>query len=168
MIELIYLVPLLPLIGFFLIGLFGKKLKSEVLVGGIASAAVGGAFVVTAMIFMTLVGQSAEERSHVVRLFSWMQAGNFSIDISYQVDQLSILYTLIITGIGTLIHIYSIGYMHGDKGFPRFFAYLNLFIFMMLNLVLASNFLLTFLGWEGVGLCSYLLIDFWYDRKFDG
>jgi len=168
MIDLIYLVPLLPLIGFFFIGLFGKKLKSEALIGGIASAAVGGAFVVTALIFTTLVGHGAEERSHIVRLFTWMQAGSFSIDVSYQVDQLSILYTLIITGIGTLIHIYSIGYMHGDKSFPRFFAYLNLFIFMMLNLVLASNFLLTFLGWEGVGLCSYLLIGFWYDRKFDG
>lgn len=168
MIDLIYLVPLLPLIGFFIVGLFGKKLKSESLVGGIASAAVGGAFVVAVSIFVSLLGHGPEERSHVVRLFTWMQAGNFSIDISYQVDQLSILYTLIITGIGTLIHIYSIGYMHGDKGFPRFFAYLNLFIFMMLNLVLASNFLLTFLGWEGVGLCSYLLIGFWHDRKFEG
>ncbi|MFN8361504.1 MAG: NADH-quinone oxidoreductase subunit L [Candidatus Kapaibacterium sp.] len=168
MIDLIYLVPLLPLIGFFIVGLFGKKLKSESLVGGIASAAVGGAFVVAVSIFVSMLGHGPEERSHIVRLFTWMQAGNFSIDISYQVDQLSILYTLIITGIGTLIHIYSIGYMHGDKGFPRFFAYLNLFIFMMLNLVLASNFLLTFLGWEGVGLCSYLLIGFWHDRKFEG
>ena len=168
MIDLIYLVPLLPLIGFFIVGLFGKKLKSESLVGGIASAAVGGAFVVAVSIFVSMLGHGPEERSHIVRLFTWMQAGNFSIDISYQVDQRSILYTLIITGIGTLIHIYSIGYMHGDKGFPRFFAYLNLFIFMMLNLVLASNFLLTFLGWEGVGLCSYLLIGFWHDRKFEG
>ncbi|RPI65953.1 MAG: NADH-quinone oxidoreductase subunit L, partial [Ignavibacteriae bacterium] len=94
--------------------------------------------------------------------------GSFSVDIAYQIDQLSLLFSLIITGVGFLIHVYSIGYMHGDKGFPRFFAYLNLFVFMMLNLVLASNFLLTFLGWEGVGLASYLLIGFWYDRKFDG
>jgi NADH-quinone oxidoreductase subunit L len=168
MVDLIYLVPLLPLIGFFIIGLFGKRLGSEALVGTIASSAVGGAFLVAVGIFFTLMGQSPEERSHVVNLFPWIHAGGLKIDIAYQVDQLSILYTLIITGIGTLIHIYSTGYMHGDKSFPRFFAYLNLFVFMMLNLVLANNFVLTFLGWEGVGLCSYLLIGFWYDRKFEG
>ena len=169
MVELIYLVPLLPLIGFFIIGFFGKKLNNEKLVGAIASIAVGGAFLVALGAFLQLTGESSEARTeHIVRLFTWIQAGSFHIDIAYQVDQLSILYTLIITGIGTLIHIYSIGYMHGDKSFPRFFAYLNLFVFMMLNLVLANNFVLTFLGWEGVGLCSYLLIGFWYDRKFEG
>jgi NADH-quinone oxidoreductase subunit L len=166
---LIYLVPLLPLIGFFIIGFFGKKLNNEKLVGAIASIAVGGAFLVALGAFLQLTGESSEARTeHIVRLFTWIQAGSFHIDIAYQVDQLSILYTLIITGIGTLIHIYSVGYMHGDKSFPRFFAYLNLFVFMMLNLVLANNFVLTFLGWEGVGLCSYLLIGFWYDRKFEG
>lgn len=169
MVELIYLVPLLPLIGFFIIGFFGKKLNNEKLVGTIASMAVGGAFLVALGAFLQLTGESSEARTeHIVRLFTWIQAGSFHIDIAYQVDQLSILYTLIITGIGTLIHIYSVGYMHGDKSFPRFFAYLNLFVFMMLNLVLANNFVLTFLGWEGVGLCSYLLIGFWYDRKFEG
>lgn len=169
MVELIYLVPLLPLIGFFIIGFFGKKLNNEKLVGAIASIAVGGAFLVALGAFLQLTGESSEARTeHIVRLFTWIQAGSFHIDIAYQVDQLSILYTLIITGIGTLIHIYSVGYMHGDKSFPRFFAYLNLFVFMMLNLVLANNFVLTFLGWEGVGLCSYLLIGFWYDRKFEG
>ena len=169
MVELIYLVPLLPLIGFLIIGFFGKKLNNEKLVGAIASIAVGGAFLVALGAFLQLTGESSEARTeHIVRLFTWIQAGSFHIDIAYQVDQLSILYTLIITGIGTLIHIYSIGYMHGDKSFPRFFAYLNLFVFMMLNLVLANNFVLTFLGWEGVGLCSYLLIGFWYDRKFEG
>ncbi|MEP7218221.1 MAG: NADH-quinone oxidoreductase subunit L, partial [Bacteroidota bacterium] len=104
----------------------------------------------------------------MVDLVPWITAWQFSVDFSYQIDQLSIIFLLIITGIGTLIHIYSIGYMHGDPGFSRFFAYLNLFIFMMLNLVLADNFLVTFLGWEGVGLCSFLLIGFWYDRKFEG
>ena len=169
MVELIYLVPLLPLIGFLIIGFFGKKLNNEKLVGAIASIAVGGAFLVALGAFLQLTGESSEARTeHIVRLFTWIQAGSFHIDIAYQVDQLSILYTLIITGIGTLIHIYSVGYMHGDKSFPRFFAYLNLFVFMMLNLVLANNFVLTFLGWEGVGLCSYLLIGFWYDRKFEG
>ncbi len=101
-------------------------------------------------------------------VFTWIATGDFAVKVSYQVDQLSILFSLIVTGVGFLIHVYSIGYMHGDRSFARFFAYLNLFIFMMLNLVLSSNFLLTFLGWEGVGLASYLLIGFWYDRQFPG
>ena len=87
--------------------------------------------------------------------------------VAYQIDQLSTVMMLVVTGVGFLIHVYAIGYMHGDPGFWRFFAYLNLFIFAMLNLVMADNFLLLFLGWEGVGLCSYLLIGFWYDRKFE-
>lgn len=169
MIQYIYLVPLFPLIGFLIVGLFGKKyLKSETLIGTIASSAIGLSFIVACAAFFQLIGENPEQRSHIVPVFTWIQTGALNINIAYQVDQLSIIYTLIITGIGTLIHIYSAGYMHGDKGFPRFFAYLNLFIFMMLNLVLADNLLLTFLGWEGVGLCSYLLIGFWYDRKFEG
>lgn len=162
------LIPLFPLVGFLITGLFGRKLKSEKLVGTIASAAILASFAIAVSVFMGLMARPAEERSVVVPIYSWIATGSFSVDIAYQFDQLSILFTLIITGIGFLIHVYSIGYMHGDKGFPRFFAYLNLFVFMMLNLVLSSNFLLTFLGWEGVGLASYLLIGFWYDRKFDG
>ena len=96
-----------------------------------------------------------------------MNVGGLNVSFAYQVDQLSLLMSLIVTGVGFLIHIYSIGYMHGDKGFWRFFAYLNLFIFAMMNLILGDNFVLLFLGWEGVGLCSYLLIGFWYDRKFE-
>lgn len=165
--DLIKFVPLLPLIGFLIIGLFGKYLKKEALIGGIASAVVGLGFALSAYIFFDFAG-SPPEAPHIVPVFTWIEAGHFSIDISYQVDQLSLLFALVITGVGFLIHIYSIGYMRGDRSFYRFFAYLNLFIFMMLNLVLASNFLLTFLGWEGVGLCSYLLIGFWYDKKFDG
>lgn len=168
MLDLAYLIPLFPLVGFFITGLFGKKLKSEALVGGIASAAVALSFGVAVSLLFALIGLPAEERTHVTHVYTWISAGTFSIDVAYQIDQLSIIYTLIITGVGTLIHIYSMGYMHGDKSYPRFFAYLNLFIFMMLNLVLSNNFLLTFLGWEGVGLCSYLLIGFWYDRKFEG
>lgn len=162
------LIPLFPLVGFLITGLFGKKFKSEKLVGTIASAAILASFAIAVSVFMGLMARPAEERSVVVPIYSWIATGSFSVDIAYQFDQLSILFTLIITGIGFLIHVYSIGYMHGDKSFPRFFAYLNLFVFMMLNLVLSSNFLLTFLGWEGVGLASYLLIGFWYDRKFDG
>ena len=96
-----------------------------------------------------------------------MNVGGLNVGFSFQVDQLSLVMGMIVTGIGFLIHIYSIGYMHGDKSFWRFFAYLNLFIFAMMNLVLGDNFVLLFLGWEGVGLCSYLLIGFWYDRKFE-
>ncbi len=99
--------------------------------------------------------------------FRWIAAGSLDVSFAYLLDPLSILMMLVVTGVGFLIHVYSIGYMHGDPGFWRFFAYLNLFIFAMLNLILADNFLLLFLGWEGVGLCSYLLIGFWYDRKFE-
>ena len=162
------LIPLFPLIGFLIVGLFGKRINSEKLVGTIASSAILLSFITAVATFMGLLGMPAEERSFTSTIYSWMAAGSFNVNIAYQFDQLSILFTLIITGIGFLIHVYSIGYMHGDKSFPRFFAYLNLFVFMMLNLVLADNFLLTFLGWEGVGLASYLLIGFWYDRKFDG
>ncbi len=165
--EMIKFVPLLPLLGFLIIGLFGKYLKKESLIGGIASATVGGGFIITFMIFLEFL-KAIPEKPYIVNVFDWIKVGGLNINLSYQVDQLSLLFTMIITGVGFLIHIYSIGYMHGDRSYYRFFAYMNLFIFMMLNLVLASNFLVTFLGWEGVGLCSYLLIGFWYDRKFEG
>ncbi len=162
------LIVLFPLLGFLFNGLFGRKLRNENLIGWIGSLAVGIPFVVAAAIFFSLLGADPEHRSHIVPLFTWLTAGSFTVSAAYQVDQLSILMTLIVTGVGFLIHIYSIGYMHGDRGFWRFFTYLNLFIFAMLNLVLADNYVLMFLGWEGVGLCSYLLIGFWYDRKFEG
>ncbi|MBL7997273.1 MAG: NADH-quinone oxidoreductase subunit L [Candidatus Kapabacteria bacterium] len=168
MIEQVYLIPLLPLIGFVVLGLFGKRIGNEKLLGMIGASTVGAGFLIALSIFFGMTGMQPEERSHVVRLFTWIHAGDFTADLAYRVDQLSILFTMIITGIGFLIHVYSIGYMHGDKSFFRFFAYLNLFVFMMLNLVLANNFLVTFLGWEGVGLASYLLIGFWYDQKFEG
>jgi len=167
MYELIYLVPLLPLIGFIVIGLFGSYIKSEKLIGIITSSTVLGGFIIAVMTFMELSAESPTE-PYIVTLFDWIDTGYVDFAISYQVDQLSIMFTMIITGIGFLIHVYSVGYMHGDRSFYRFFAYLNLFVFMMLNLVLADNFLLTFFGWEGVGLASYLLIGFWYDQKFDG
>lgn len=165
--NLIWLIPTLPLAGFIFLGLFGKKINNEKIIGTIGSATVGIAFVIAFLIFLQLLSNPID-KPYIVTLFTWIAAGDFSVPISYQVDQLSILYTLIVTGVGFLIHVYSIGYMHGDRGFFRFFTYLNLFIFMMLNLVLSSSFLLTFLGWEGVGLSSYLLIGFWYDRKFEG
>lgn len=165
-------IVLFPLLGFIILGLFGYRLKNEKLIGIIGSGSVGLSFLTAAAIFFHMLGLHPEERKEVVELFSWIStftgtATSLSVSFAYQIDQLSILMVLIVTGVGFLIHVYSIGYMHGDKGFWRFFAYLNLFIFMMLNLVLASNFLVMFLGWEGVGLCSYLLIGFWHDRKFE-
>ena len=165
--QLIGVAVFLPLLGFVVNGLFGRKLKNETLIGLIGSATVGISFVIACATFMQMLGSPGEERIHVVYLFKWIVAGTLNTGFAYQVDQLSILMMLIVTGVGFLIHVYSIGYMRGDSGFARFFSYLNLFIFAMLNLIMASNFLLMFLGWEGVGLCSYLLIGFWYDRKFE-
>jgi NADH-quinone oxidoreductase subunit L len=156
-----------PLLGFLLNGLFGKKINSEKISGTIGSLAVFIPFAIAVGIFFEMLNSPVEERSHIIQLFDWFSVGSLSILFALQIDQLSILMTLIVTGIGFLIHVYSIGYMHGDKGFWRFFAYLNLFITMMLCLVLGNNFLVMFLGWEGVGLCSFLLIGFWHDRKFE-
>lgn len=159
MIKLVGLIPLLPLIGFLIIGLFGKKL-SKGLVGIIGSGVVLGAFAIALGIFFELSGQAV--KSVTVPLFDWITAGTLHIPFSFLVDPLSCVFLMIITGIGFLIHLYSTAYMHDDEGFARFFAYLNLFIFFMLLLVLGSNYLIMFVGWEGVGLCSYLLIGFWF------
>jgi NADH-quinone oxidoreductase subunit L len=166
-------IVLFPLIGFLFLGLFGSRLKNETLIGTIGSAAVGFSFLLSIAIFIQMLGVEEIQRKQTVEVFTWLSTftgspSALNVSVAYQLDQLSILMALIVTGVGFLIHIYSIGYMHGDKGFWRFFTYLNLFIFAMLNLVLADNFLLMFLGWEGVGLCSYLLIGFWYEKKFTG
>jgi NADH-quinone oxidoreductase subunit L len=172
MMQLAPYIVLFPLLGFLVNGLFGWKHRNEKLIGIIGSGAVGIPFLIACTIFFQMLGRDESARKLIINLFTWIatstgSTSSFSVPIAFQIDQLSILMTLIVTGVGFLIHVYSIGYMHGDEGFWRFFAYLNLFIFAMLNLVLADNFLLMFLGWEGVGLCSYLLIGFWYDRKFD-
>lgn len=164
----IILILFLPLLGFTINGVFGKKINNEKISGLIGTVAVGLSFVFALICFSQMLGASPENRRYIVTLADWITTGKLSVGLSYQIDQLSIIFLLVITGVGTLIHIYSMGYMHGDKGFARFFAYLNLFIFMMLNLVLADNLALTFLGWEGVGLCSFLLIGFWYEQKFEG
>jgi NADH-quinone oxidoreductase subunit L len=148
-------------------------MKNEKLIGVIGSGTVGLSFLLALTFFAQMIGIEPGQRKQSVELFTWLStftgsASSLSVSVAYQIDQLSILMTLIVTGVGFFIHIYSIGYMHGDAGFWRFFSYLNLFIFAMLNLVLADNFLLMFLGWEGVGLCSYLLIGFWYEKKFTG
>lgn len=167
MTQYIYLTVLLPLIGFLINGLFGSKIKNEKLIGTIGSSVIGISFLIALSSFFELLALPADQRTIIVTMFTWVKTGGIDVSVAYQVDQLSIVMAMIVTGIGFLIHIYSIGYMHGDKSFWRFFAYLNLFIFAMMNLILADNFLLLFLGWEGVGLCSYLLIGFWYDRKFE-
>ena len=159
---------ILPLIGFAINGIFGKKINNEKISGIIGTSTVGIGFIISVSLLFNMISLPVEKRSIMVHVADWISAGKFNVGLNYQLDQLSIVFLLVITGVGTLIHIYSIGYMHGDKGFARFFAYLNLFIFMMLNLVLADNLAVTFLGWEGVGLCSFLLIGFWYDQKFEG
>ncbi len=159
MIRLVSLVPLFPLIGFIINGFFGKKM-SKALSGAIASLAVLASFIVSVLVFMEL--QASEQKEHVVGVFSWIDSGLLKIPFEFLVDPLSSWFLLIITGIGFLIHLYSTGYMHDDDGFARFFTYLNLFVFFMLLLVLGNNYLITFVGWEGVGLCSYLLIGFWF------
>src|SRR5687768_245328 len=123
------------------------------------------AFAVTVGVFFDLMSKSAEERHHVKTLFTWLPVGSLKVDLAFLADPLSITMALFVTGIGTLIHLYSIGYMHGDPKFSKFFLYLNLFAFSMLMLVLGENMLVTFLGWEGVGACSYFLIAFWHTRE---
>jgi NADH-quinone oxidoreductase subunit L len=158
---------LLPFLGFLFNGLIGRKIRNEAVIAAAGCIAVGGGFVVACLGFFQLLSLPPGGRTFVLDVFPWIAAGGFHADVAFQVDQLSIVMMLIVTGVGFLIHVYSAGYMHGDPAFWRFFAYLNLFIFAMLTLILADNFLLMFLGWEGVGLCSYLLIGFWYDRNFE-
>ena len=159
--NLVYAIVLLPLVGFLINGLFGKKLP-KMLVGGLATLVVFASFVITTSIFF---GFKNESGPIVIKAFEWFRVNGIQINFGFQVDQLSLMMVMIITGIGSLIHLYSIGYMSHDPGFYKFFTYLNLFIFSMLLLVLGSNYLILFIGWEGVGLCSYLLIGFWYTNE---
>lgn len=159
MINLVWLVPLFPLAGFLLIGL-GRNVLPKAFTGFLGSLTVLLSFILSVAIFLEL--QASAAKTFVVPLFDWIQAGNLLVPFSFQVDPLSVLMLLIITGISFLIHVYSIGYMHLDTGFSKFFSYLNLFVFFMILLVLGSNYVIMFIGWEGVGLCSYLLIGFWF------
>lgn len=161
---LVGLVPLLPLIGFLIISLNVKRLSHGV-TSAVACGTVLISFFISIFLFTELLGRAEDQRFITVTLFDWITTGNFSATMSFLVDPLSSLMLLIITGVGFLIHVYSVGYMHTDEGFNRFFSYLNLFVFFMLILVMGSNYLLMFVGWEGVGLCSYLLIGFWFKNK---
>ncbi|WP_138479440.1 NADH-quinone oxidoreductase subunit L [Dyadobacter bucti] len=156
--SLIILIPLLPLLGFLINGIGFPNIPKGA-VGIIGTLAVVASFVLSVMTFNAFLASGSEP--FIVPLFDWISVGDLNIPFSFQVDQLSLLMLMIITGVGSLIHIYSIGYMHHDSGFGKFFAYLNLFLFFMLLLVLGSNYVIMFIGWEGVGLCSYLLIGFW-------
>jgi NADH-quinone oxidoreductase subunit L len=167
MTHYVYLTVLLPLLGFLVNGLFGSRIKNEKIIGWIGSGTIGLSFLIAVGTFFQTLGLPPNDSKTIITLFNWLNVGGLNVNISYQVDHLSIVMSLIVTGVGFLIHIYSIGYMHGDKSFWRFFAYMNLFIFAMMNLILSDNFVLLFLGWEGVGLCSYLLIGFWYDKNFE-
>ncbi len=163
MVELAWLIPALPLVGFVTILLFGRRL-GDPKAGLFAALMPAAAFVVTALVYFDLLSREAEERHHIIKLFSWVPVGSLHIDMAFLVDPLSVTMALFITGIGSLIHFYAVGYMHGDPKFSKFFLYLNLFVFSMLMLVLGENLLVTFLGWEGVGACSYFLISFWHTR----
>ena len=157
MAKMIWLVPLFPLIGFLITGLGRNKLGKTS--GWIASLAILASFVVSLLVFFEVKGNPVTQ---IVPISDFIHVATMKIPFAFQVDALSSIFLLVITGIGFLIHIYSISYMSHDEGFGKFFAYLNLFIFSMLLLVLGSNYLILFIGWEGVGLCSYLLIGFWY------
>jgi NADH-quinone oxidoreductase subunit L len=158
-INLAYLVPAWPLIGFLLIGLANKKLKHNQ-AGIIASTMVALSFLTSVVLFFAL--QSSGQTSATVTLFDWIAFGKMSIPFAFQIDHLSLTMMMVVTGVGALIHIYSIGYMHDDERVNNFFTYMNLFTFSMLLLVMGANYLVLFIGWEGVGLCSYLLIGFWF------
>lgn len=157
--QLSYLVPLFPLIGFLVIGL-GRKYLSKSLTGLIGSGVILASFIVSVWIFL----QVKDGNSYVAEYFNFISAGDLKIPFAFQLDSLSSLFLLIITGVGFLIHVYSASYMHheSEQQFARYFSFLNLFVFSMLLLVMGANFVILFIGWEGVGLCSYLLIGYWF------
>ena len=162
----LWLIPFFPLVGSIINGLFGKKIKNEAVIGGIGTLAIFSSFVVSCSYFFKLLGDNVKVHQNVIG--SWISVGNLQVDWGFLLDPLSALMIMVVTGVGSLIHLYSIGYMHGETGFYRFFCYLNLFCFSMLMLVLGNNALVMFIGWEGVGLCSYLLIGYYFEKKSAG
>jgi NADH-quinone oxidoreductase subunit L len=163
MIEFLWLIPLLPLAGSAINGLAGRRLSKSA-ISLVACGSAGLAFLAAAGVFYGLLALPPEARHIEQAYFSWIASGDFVAGAQFLLDPLSAVMLLVVTGVGFVIHIYSIGYMHAEEGYYRFFSYLNLFLFSMLVLVLAGNFLLLFVGWEGVGLCSYLLIGYYFDR----
>ena len=158
----LWLIPVLPLAGFLLNGILGRRLSKTV----INTIAIGSVLLSFAWVLKTLAGLGDLNTAHTEQYFTWIQSGSLNIGFDFTVDRLTAVMLLVVTGIGSLIHIYSIGYMAHEGGYYRCFAYMNLFMFFMLTLVLAANYLVMLVGWEGVGLCSYLLIGFYFDKKF--
>jgi NADH-quinone oxidoreductase subunit L len=161
MIQYAWLVPLFPLVGVLINGLLGSKTRRAA--GHLATLMAGLSFLVVLGISREMIFGAGG--SHTVLLWTWVTAGNLNVSLSFLVDPLSTIMLLVVTGVGFVIHLYSIGYMHGDPGYTRFFTYMNLFMVSMLLLVMGDNYLVMFVGWEGVGLCSYLLIGFWYEKQ---
>jgi NADH-quinone oxidoreductase subunit L len=163
MTDIFWLIPFIPALSTFILAVFGRKLPKKY-VSWQACLAVFASFVISAISFYGLLQTSHESFPLIKNLFSWIHAGSFIVNFSFQLDPLSAVMALVVSGVGFIIHVYSVGYMAKDKGYTRYFTYLNLFTFAMLMLVMASNMVLMFVGWEGVGLCSYLLIGFWFER----
>ncbi len=162
--QQLWLIPIFPLLGFLINSLYGRKRSN----GFVSAVAIGSVLLSFLWVAKTLSALGQLETPHVERYFTWIASGSFNVGFDFMVDRLTSVMLLVVTGVGLLIHIYATGYMAHEGGFYRFFSYLNLFMFFMLILVLANNFLLLFVGWEGVGLCSYLLIGFYYLEKFAG
>ncbi len=160
----LWIIPLLPLAGAAINGLLGKRFP-KALVNTIALGFTAAAFAMALWVAAQFAGLPADQIPHIERYATWLSVGSFSAEFGIYLDQLSLVMLLIVTGVGFVIHIYSVGYMEHEGGYYRYFAYLNLFMFFMLTLVLANNYLLMFVGWEGVGLASYLLIGFWFLKK---
>jgi NADH-quinone oxidoreductase subunit L len=158
----LWLIPVLPLLGFLINGLFGRRFSKQI----VNVVAIGSVMLSFLWVVKTIVGLYPIETGAIEHYYTWIQSGTFNVGVDFAVDRLTAVMLLIVTGVGLLIHTYSIGYMEHEGGYYRFFAYLNLFMFFMLILVLAQNYLVLFVGWEGVGLCSYLLIGFYFTEQF--
>src|ERR1039458_3343366 len=157
----LWLIPVLPLAGFLLNGIFGRRFSKAI----VNTIAIGSVLLSFAWVLKTLAGHGDLSAAHTEQYFTWIQSGSLNVGFDFTVDRLTAIMLLVVTGVGSLIHISSIGYMAHEGGYYRFFGYMNLFMFSMLTLVLANNYLFLFVGWEGVGLCSYLLIGFYFHRK---
>src|SRR5947199_5033681 len=166
--HLLSLIIFAPLLGAAINWLIGRRVRNERFIGLVACGSVGISTIIAFYLAFKSDGALRSMQPVMDHLWTWIQVGSFRADFGLAMDRLSGIYALFVTFVGLLIHVFATGYMHGDRGFYRFFAYLNLFMFAMLTLVLADNFLLMFVGWEGVGLCSYLLIGYYTDRKEAG
>ena len=162
--DVLFLIPLFPLIGVIINGILLRK-APEKLTGIIGCATVFGSFLVSVLAFVELLGNDPAHRTLINVIYTWISVGDLTLPMAFQFDPLSAVMSMVVSGVGFLIHVYSVSYMHGEYGFRRYFTYLNLFVFSMLLLVLGNNMVVMFVGWEGVGLCSYLLIGYFYEKK---